>query len=428
MEAKLNIAMSSSTLSDKALQVLAAVEWQLGRVSNARAYLGKLSSPAPGLVLQGWIEMQEQQGFGALAMASGTTGQGAGGTPFDTVLASNARDVQALMGRCHNLRYIRRLPAFALDVLAQLLGLYPNFVPAYIERMWLHVELGAWDAALETVRRVRILVPESVDAATVECMYTLVRTSIIPNMSQTAAQLDNLLQCLKAQEPSNAALYGRIGRGLASLCFRHEPLLARCSALLERAIELDNAHTADWAVALGRVRLAQGFLPAAKEAFQRAMAIDASNVSALQGLLSAYLQSGDFANAEEQLGVFYTLQLHGGCRGVSLSFLKRNQLTPPNSFACRLNNQRTRKLCTRLRWWRRGTREMPQARLTCYNAPWPCTWTPRSWQRACTESRLNSIVSSTILFCSTCIRRRGRPTSLGPLTNVLCWPQTLAVS
>ncbi|KAJ3117392.1 Tetratricopeptide repeat protein 21B [Phlyctochytrium bullatum] len=92
---------------------------------------------------------------------------------FDKVLESDPRDLDALFGRMFYLRLQRRQPTPALDITSQIIVYFPNFVPAYIERMYILLEMGAWDQVTESAQRLSSISPENIDATTSLCLVEL---------------------------------------------------------------------------------------------------------------------------------------------------------------------------------------------------------------------------------------------------------------
>ncbi|KAJ3090291.1 Tetratricopeptide repeat protein 21B [Quaeritorhiza haematococci] len=325
LQAKVTIASTSPTLTEKALLTVALLQWHTGHHDSARAYLKKMidgdgsggnkaklnssssssipqssqqqsstTSPA-ALCAMGWIDLTCGKEF-LMSRSSGW---------FDRVLENNARDLEALMGRLEFFRKQRRQLTPAFDITSQIIVYCPSFVPAYTERMYILLEMASWDQVQEAAQRLNSLSSESIDALLLICLNELCREG---NWKMAATYLGNLNKLLAKVEPGNAELYYTVVRPFVRLANRQPGILEQCAKMVESAIAA-NPKKSEYKAELGYIRFLQGNVLQAKSLYQTAVSLDPQSVKALEGLTRCQLFNGEFFEAEEHLEAFNHLQL-----------------------------------------------------------------------------------------------------------------------
>ncbi|KAI9362925.1 hypothetical protein DFJ73DRAFT_542372 [Zopfochytrium polystomum] len=326
LEAKVTIAASSSSGTDRAFLHVAIFLWRMGAHEQARQYLKKIldgcagntgrsstanaGSPmtpsstnnvgagsytiAMALSVMGWVDLTCGQ---ETVMSRSLTW-------FDRVLESNPRDLDALMGRLQYLRTQRRQHTPALDITAQIIAYYPNFVPVYIERMHVLLEMGAWDQVMEASQRLSGLSPDSIDTTATLALSEICRDG---RTKMAVSYLSNLYQVLLKSEPTNAQLFFEMAQPFARLAFRRETILEQTQRLVSKAIELDPTKS-EYKAELGQIYLFLGNIERAQECFKSAATQNSHDISALQGLIKCHIYKGAFEEAEEQLEFFDAIQ------------------------------------------------------------------------------------------------------------------------
>ncbi|KAJ3295051.1 Tetratricopeptide repeat protein 21B [Borealophlyctis nickersoniae] len=310
LQARLTIASSSASLSEQALVQVALFHWHTANLDSAKEWLRKTLDMYPnsfaGLTAMGWVELAS--GHENLGLKANTW--------FDRVLEKSSKDLEALMGRLTFLRKKRRQLTPALDITAQIIVYNPTFIPAYIERMYVLLEMAAWDQVVEAAQRLVGLMPDSIDAMLAVCLNELCRDG---NYRMATTYLMNLNKTLAKVEPGNAELYASVAAPFIRLAARRPNVLDQCAQLLERAISL-RPDVSSYKTELAYVQLLLGNIPQAKDIYQSASKLDPHNPHALHGLIRCQLFNGQFDAAEEQLEILHEVQMVMG-RSAEIAYL-----------------------------------------------------------------------------------------------------------
>ncbi|KAJ3318719.1 Tetratricopeptide repeat protein 21B [Blyttiomyces sp. JEL0837] len=317
LHAKVTIISSGTMVTEKALTQAAMFLWLTGSHDQARQYLKKvldsgngsvrssltsLSSPtSPGgsgagtsasvysfaLAIMGWVDLTcGQDNWVSKSI-----------TWFDRVLESNPRDLDALMGRLQYLRVQRRQLTPALDITSQIVVYHPTFIPAYIERMYVLLEMGAWDQVVEAAQRLSSLSPDSLDTAAILCLNELCREGR-PKIA--ANHLGNLFSILQKSEPKNAHYFYSLAQPFVRLAGRKDVVLEQAAMMVSRAIDL-NPHKSIYKSELGNI-------DSALECYRSAATQNSHDMTPLHGLIRCYIYKGNFEEAEEQLEFLDAIQ------------------------------------------------------------------------------------------------------------------------
>ncbi|RKO88575.1 hypothetical protein BDK51DRAFT_26131 [Blyttiomyces helicus] len=265
LEAKLTIASSSTSLSERALVQVALFQLHTGHVDSARGYLKKaMESAGPGggaggaATAMGWVEM----GSGKDVIVAKAAGW------FERVLERSPRDLEALMGRLMHLRRQPLQSTPSLDIATQIIVHHPHFVPAHVERMAILLETASWDQLLEAAQRLAAMNPDGIHAGRMLALIELSR------------------------------------EGGFKMAITH---LGTLNQLIEKAIALDPQNSS-YKTELGYIHLLMGNITRARESYLAAVQLDAHNVHAVEGVIRCQLYNGQFDNAEEQLEMFKEIQ------------------------------------------------------------------------------------------------------------------------
>ncbi|KAJ1547291.1 Tetratricopeptide repeat protein 21B, partial [Cladochytrium tenue] len=321
LEAKLTITSSGANISDRASLHAAIFLWSVDSHDQARQYLKKIidsspnggrsstidamsstlsvasstaSSPAgfanivnAALAMMGWVDLTcGQENLVARSL-----------TWFDRVLENNPRDLDALMGRLQFLRTLRKQHTPALDITAQIIAYHPGFIPAYIERVYVLLEMAAWEQVMEASQRLSSLSPDNIDSAAI--------------------------LIIQKAEPTNAQLFFELAQPVVRLAFRKDmyvllaqlnitygvsgSILSQADQLVAKAIELDSS-CSEYKSEMGLIKLLQGKIDLAVEYYRAAASQNSQDLPALQGLIKCCIYQGKFEEAEEQLEFFDAVQ------------------------------------------------------------------------------------------------------------------------
>lgn len=329
LQAKLTIATSSPTITDRAYLFAAIFLWRMNQFDQARQYLKKVidgsaasmsdggggggssrssttggatssntsgnsSSVSVALAIMGWVDLT--CGIESLIARSLTW--------FDRVLETSPRDLDALMGRLQYLRIQKRHHTTALDISAQIIAYHPSFVPAHIERMYILLEMAAWEQAIDAGQRLTTLSPDNFDTIAVLVLNELCREG---SYKTAAGHIAGIFQILQKNEPTNAALFYELARPFVRLSNRQPQVLEQAQQLASKAVDLDSSKS-EYKSELGYIYLLAGNIPKAAECFQAAATQNAHDVCALQGIIKCHILKGSYEEAEEQLEFFDAIQ------------------------------------------------------------------------------------------------------------------------
>ncbi|KAJ3246801.1 Tetratricopeptide repeat protein 21B [Chytriomyces hyalinus] len=318
LNAKLTIANSASNLSDKALVQTALFHWMTGRNADARALLKRVidsgnsgtssarnsvsKTPQSGgaagtssnatfwtaVTFMGWVDLTCGQESHVAKSISW----------FDKVLDEfNAKDLDAMMGRLQCLRTTRQKLAVALDINSQIIAYHNSFIPAYIERMYVMLEMGSWELVVEAAQRVSTMSPDCVDTYAVLCLNELCREG----RSKVAANhLSNLNLAISKTEPLNAGLYFSMAQAFSRLSGRKEVILEQTIVLASKAIEIDPSKS-EYKCELAFNHFLLGNLDRSTELYKTAFSQNSHDLAAIQGLIKCFIYKGRFDEAEDQI-------------------------------------------------------------------------------------------------------------------------------
>ncbi|KAL5032124.1 hypothetical protein BDV3_000718 [Batrachochytrium dendrobatidis] len=293
LQAKLTIASSSENITERAYILAGLLCMHTERPDMAKAYFKQASikeGPTTiGYVYLGWLEL------------NGNTNESAGkaNSWFDKALGRNPRDVEALFGRLTFLRKMRRQISAAVDISTQLIVYHQSFLPAYIERMHMYLEMGVWDQAMEASQQVIAMSPDNIDGLCLVVLHELCQEG---GARMASTYISNIFDVLGRLEPKNANMYYSIARPFARLANRNIQILDQCQKLVEKAISLKS--TSEFHTELGYILFLQNQIPRARECYNTSALLDPHNISALEGIVRCQLFSGDLQGAKDQLDIF----------------------------------------------------------------------------------------------------------------------------
>ncbi|KAI8612411.1 hypothetical protein BC830DRAFT_1231247 [Chytriomyces sp. MP71] len=342
LQAKLTIASSANAVSDRALLQMGLFLWLTGQHEQARAHIKRIidagisattsvrssavkSPQGPGGLAAGSSNATYWNAMAFMGWIDLTCCQEAVVTKsiswFDKVLDEfNPKDLDAMMGRLQFLRTTKQKLAVALDINSQIIAYHTSFVPAYIERMYVLLEMGSWELVVEAAQRVSTLSPDCVDTYAVLCLNELCREG---RAKIAANHLSNLNLAISKTEPTNAALYYSMAQAFSRLAGRKESILEQTTILASKAVEIDPAKS-EYRCELGFIQFLLGpdlsrftkstkisllgNLEKATEIYKTAFAQNSHEMAAVQGLVKCFIYNGRFDDAEEQIEFLDAIQ------------------------------------------------------------------------------------------------------------------------
>ncbi|KAI1290320.1 Tetratricopeptide repeat protein 21B [Halotydeus destructor] len=170
------------------------------KFEKARDYVDRMYKMAPsfreGLIAKGWLELEYAKEMVEINEVA---------KYFDA--AANHGDPEALLGKAAITERTGNYGA-GVEYLNRAIANYHAFVPAFIEKIKLHVAMKDWEDALDTIARTQNLDRHCIDAKRYSLLHTLVWETLDDDQSES--KLSDLLASLELREPKNLNLFLRM--------------------------------------------------------------------------------------------------------------------------------------------------------------------------------------------------------------------------
>jgi len=226
------------------------------------------------------------------------------GSRFDSILSKNPKNIEALMGRLSYLRKNHIQYNIALDTSSELIVYYPSFLPAYIERSYLYIELSQWDQANKSAR-----VCLDIDANNLDSYYTIALTHLCKdgNYNEAVSVLVKLFELIKTIEPNNGELAYNFARPIIRISGRKRSVLNICEEYINFAMEKEPENN--------MYKVEKAYIDQLKYNYQDALnlyksvlSVDSQNIQAVKGFIRCLIMVGNYNEAEEHLEFLIELQ------------------------------------------------------------------------------------------------------------------------
>eukprot|EP01035_Chromulina_nebulosa_P033766 gene33766-45218_t len=217
-------------------------------------------------------------------------------------------DAMMVMAKC---KQLLGLYPDLLNVLNQVIAMYPNFYPALGDKTLLLATAGEWDQALDTAQRLLDLDAENLDALKVIAAHSFTQES---QPHDSVQKLEDLDASLKAKESGGVSISVHFlvetAKLFASICCRQPRALQMCAGMLERIVKLNssisNIKPEDEAVVLSQlgyicIMQGPGSFEKAMKCFRESTRKDESNIKTLEGMVLCQLAEGAYDDAEAQI-------------------------------------------------------------------------------------------------------------------------------
>ncbi|XP_006124853.2 tetratricopeptide repeat protein 21B isoform X3 [Pelodiscus sinensis] len=297
------------TAGQQALYYAGLFLWHLGRQDKAREYVDRMikvsNSNKEGLILKAWLDLTcGKEAYIKKAVKYFDEGMQGGNDPF------------ALLGKAQYFE-MRQNYSGALETVNHIIANFPDFLPAFIKKMKLHLALQDWEQAVETAQRLLKKDTLNLEAIRMEALNFLCREGNIP---EAAAKLGDLINALEKLEPHNPQLFCKMALAFSRTCGRNQLILQQTQILVERAFDLAS-HDSEIATELGYQMILQERVKDALKWYKTAMVLDETSVSALTGIIRCQITEGQLEDADQQLEFLNEIQQSIGKSG-ELSFLR----------------------------------------------------------------------------------------------------------
>ncbi|KAM7105392.1 tetratricopeptide repeat protein 21B [Molossus nigricans] len=273
----------------KALYHAGLFLWHIGRQDKAREYIDRMikmsNGSKEGQILRAWFDITRgKDPYTKKALRS-----------FEEGL-QNGNDIFALLGKAQCLE-MRQNYLGALETVNQIIVNFPNFLPAFVQKMKLQLALQDWDQTIDTAQRLMLQDKQNVEALRMLALYYLCREG---DIEKAAATLENLSNALDVMEPQNSQLFYKITVAFSRTCGRNQLILQKTQTLLERAFSL-TPQQPEYAIELGYQMLLQEKIKEAWKWYNIAINLEETNITALIGLIRCQLIEGQLEDADQHL-------------------------------------------------------------------------------------------------------------------------------
>ncbi|KAM5325686.1 tetratricopeptide repeat protein 21B [Glossophaga mutica] len=307
----------------KALYHAGLFLWHIGRHDKGREYIDRMikmsNGSREGQILRAWLDITKgKEPYTKKALRS-----------FEEVL-QNGNDIFALLGKAQCLE-MRQNYLGALETVNQIIGNFPSFLPAFVQKMKLQLALQDWDQMTEIAQRLMLQDKQNVEALRLLALYYLCREG---DAEKAATMLEDLGNALDATEPQNAQLFYKITIAFSRTCGRNQLILQKMQTLVERAFSL-NSQQSEYATELGYQMLLQEKIKEAMKWYKVAINLEETNITALIGFIRCQLIEGHLQDADQQLEFLSEIQQ---------SFGKNAELTYLHAILAMKKNKRQEKI------------------------------------------------------------------------------------
>lgn len=210
---------------------------------------------------------------------------------------SEQLDLDLLMAWCRVLQ-IGKKKSEALNVLNQIIAMYPWFLPGLTEKAALLASLSEWDQALDTAQRALDIDPEDLEALKIVAVHGFTQQC---QPQESLQKLEDLERTILSRESTSSALAAEISTLFSRICSRHPRALQICANLLDHAS--DNGASGDAALVKERayISMLQGQFAEATRLFRIASKNVTQSVASLEGMILCQLYEGQIEDAEAQI-------------------------------------------------------------------------------------------------------------------------------
>jgi tetratricopeptide repeat protein 21B len=236
-------------------------------------------------------------------------------TQSQKLAGGGAMAVDALFGKAYFL-CTQKNTDDALQTYNVVLGLFPDYMPALVEKAKMHLAMGDWEDAVETCHRCHERDPNCIAAHRILVLHSLCR---VGNSQEAAKALGQLIQAIDATEPRNHALFYSASLGPTRMSGRQPLVLQQTRELLNRAMELSPGNPM-YLNERGFQQIMSGKVRDAAGAYRDAMKLDETSVVSLNGVIHCQLLSDQVDEAAQQIEFLNEIQASIG-KTAELSYL-----------------------------------------------------------------------------------------------------------
>lgn len=270
-----------------------------GRPDKAREYVDRMLKMSPsskeGLILRGWADIRsskEQYVKKSIKY-------------FEEALnsAHSIKEIDAILGKIEYFKLKNNFTG-ALEMVNQLIVMYPDFTPGLVEKMRIQLALQDWDQTIETSIRVFAADSQNIEALHLTILNLICRET---KYDEALDKITEIIQALDRLEPKNPHLYASFSKCYSRMCGRNQNILQQSLTLIDRARSISRKN-ADFVNETGYQLLLQNKIKDSLKCYRQAMKIDESSVHALTGIIQCQILQDQLDEAEQQLEFFNEIQ------------------------------------------------------------------------------------------------------------------------
>eukprot|EP01038_Epipyxis_sp_PR26KG_P004303 gene4303-6099_t len=192
-----------------------------------------------------------------------------------------------------------------INILNQIIAVYPWFLPALADKTLLLASEGEWDQALDTAQRLLDGDADNLDALKIIAVHSFTQESQPHDAVQKLEDYDNAVQM---RETSSVEISLESSALFSNICSRQPRALQICVRMLERVLKqigtsISPIDEARIYCQIGYINIMQGpgQYEKAMKSFREAIRKDQNNIKALEGMITCQLYEGSFEDAESQI-------------------------------------------------------------------------------------------------------------------------------
>ncbi|XP_025413026.1 tetratricopeptide repeat protein 21B-like [Sipha flava] len=189
-----------------------------GYNQNAKTYVDKLLSEYPssvdGYLVKGWLEFQDNK----LKNARNC---------FRAVLSQKTDSIEAYLGEVATLEITD-----AIQMLNQLIVKFPDFLPPFLEKLYLYMSIRNWSEVLETIDRILDINPKCILPLMVKILYNL---AVVGKYEEVP---DQFFMSIEELEPCSH-IFVQWSSAIVRICGQHKLIINECIRAMQIAVDLD---------------------------------------------------------------------------------------------------------------------------------------------------------------------------------------------
>ena len=152
----------------------------------------------------------------------------------------NRKQLEALLGRAKIFEKGKKFEQ-ALEALSEACICFPDFQPAQIEKVKVHILHGEWENTFEVLHATMQFDKTNPEVLRIHVFWLMAREN---DLEHVLEKFDDLTAALKLNEGKNADLFYNVSRLFARYCGRKPEIIKKTRLLLETSIMLQPENVA----------------------------------------------------------------------------------------------------------------------------------------------------------------------------------------